>query len=199
MDNENVMVVPRDSLAELDGFYPYTDFNKAARDLKLGTHHIDHSKAEVSEHYIQIVSSCVMKLSSGEHLGFRRHKTKESAGEVDSRLHLTMGGHAIQQNLIEGDVTTSLRISLGKKLVDEFIVPFPRVIKAEPLGIIIDRSGNDPIEASRHVCFLFSVELEEVPVPASSPLFDVSVETVVITNLSDHDDYNPWSTIYTQI
>ena len=192
MDSELIVVIERERLNDINGFHPYDDFEKAKNELGLTFEAIERSEMEISDKHIQVIAACVMKLPSGEHITLRKY-TKGSAPVSPSALLATA---EVKPEHLRSNVTGALRTAIGKDLVEQFTVPFPRVTLVEPLGIIIDRLRDSPKRPYTKACFLFSVELTEVPSPANSPLLPTTTKAAAIGEFTDRDDYDRWSRIY---
>ena len=190
---DHLVVVNREQLASLDGFHPCDDFDRAKDEMEIYPGELPRTEVEVQAPlYIQVISGCVMKLPTEEHIALRTHNKD---GAVASPLTLIATAELKREHM-KRSFTGALRTSIGKEMVEQFIVPFPRVTHVKPLGIILNRSGDSPAMSSSKVCFLFEVELEDVPNPANSPLHPTNTVVSTIKDITETADYDEWSAIY---
>ena len=197
MTDEKVVVVYRERLDDLRGFRAYTDFNLTAAEFDLCFEYLMRDEAEVSDRHIQIIPSTVLLLPTGEHIGFQRRKGGRA--NLSDKITLTVGGHISPEELDGVSVTVDFRKAMLRELREEFVAPFPEILSTTPVGAILDWTGENTIDSSRHACFLFRTVVSEVPQPAADEEFDLSVASVVIDDPRSYpfQRYDPWSAIYT--
>lgn len=194
MGNDTIIVLYKDRLRTIEGFYPCEDFDNTMRKLDLLFIQVDRAQERdtyARNTYAQVISACVMKLPSGEHISMRRQRKNEAPA---SSLSLLAAAEVRPGHIIDNP-TSTLRNALGRDMVEQFTVPFPRVLKVEPMGIIANRDYENKATFDK-VCFLFDVEVSEPPSAVKSPMLQTNMAVNTVEDITASTNYDLWSAIY---
>lgn len=189
---QEILVIPRESVKEFDGFVTWPHASKLVDSVSDCVRWLPRQEAEHSEQLIQPIPCAIFRDNDGRYCVFRQ--AKHTRIDLSQRFSFIIGGH-IDRGCGGSSVQEIFEETVKREISEEVGIFLNSQLK--PVGMVIDSSS---LTASRHIGFVYEAVVDKEIKPMAAEEFSVNSkyngQFFSIDSLSKlRSKFDPWSFI----